>query len=178
MIDLLFQTLIACALALLFLGAALHKWRGGLRFEAQLSEYRLLPERLVGPVARLLAVLESLVAIALVLPQTRALAALVAAGLLFAYGGAIAVNLLRGRSHIDCGCGDTPQMLSPWLLLRNALLAGGALLVALPAADRALGWTDLALGLPALLVLVITYQLAEQLLENASVLREWREARD
>mgnify|MGYP006276422631 CR=1 FL=1 len=59
-----------------------------------------------------------------------------------------------------------------------AHLVDGALLVALPAETRPLGWTDLLLAVPALLLLVVTWALVEQLLENASALREWSRARD
>ena len=40
------------------------------------------------------------------------------------YGGAIAVNLRRGRYLIDCGCGGPGQGLSWFLVARNAILAG------------------------------------------------------
>ena len=176
--DVLLQLILAAALALLFAAAALHKWRSGPFFEAQLAEYRLLPEAGVPFAARALAVLESALAVALLVPATRQPAALAAALLLALYGGAIAVNLVRGRDWIDCGCGDTPVLLTPWLLLRNGLLVAGALVVALPVGSRPLGWHDLVLGVPALLVLLVTWALAEQLLENASVLREWSRARD
>lgn len=178
MIDVLLQLILAAALALLFAAAALHKWRSGPFFEAQLAEYRLLPEALVPVAARALALLETGLALALLVPATRSVAGGAAAGLLALYAGAVAVNLVRGRDWIDCGCGDSPVLLTPWLLLRNAVLGLGALLVALPTEGRPLGWTDLLLGVPALLVLVVTWALAEQLLENASVLREWSQARD
>ena len=107
---------------------------------------------------------------------TRPFAAIAAAGLLAGYGLAIAINLARGRRYIDCGCGDTRQLLSPWLLVRNGLLAGGAILVALPAEARVAGWAEVVVGCVAFVVLVLTYLAAEKLLENASVLREWRES--
>jgi len=146
MIDPLIQAVLGAALAVLFAAAAAHKLRSGARFAAQLAEYRLLP------------------------------AAIAAAGLLAGYGLAIAINLARGRRYIDCGCGDTRQLLSPWLLVRNGLLAGGAILVALPAEARVAGWAEVVVGCVAFVVLVLTYLAAEKLLENASVLREWRES--
>ena len=86
---------------------------------------------------------------------------------------AIAINLLRGRSHIDCGCGDTPVLLSYWLVLRNALLAGGAAVLLLPATGDAALLSWLAI-LPGALVLILCYVAMAQLLDNASSLREWR----
>ena len=107
-----------------------------------------------------------------------ALAGMVAAALLIGYAAAIAINLIRGRSYIDCGCGDTPQMLSGWLLLRNAMLAAGAFTVTLPTPSAAFSWFDLLIAVPAFIVICVIYMTVEQLLENASALREWRELRD
>jgi len=177
MIDPVLQQVLGMALALLFLHAAWHKWKGGLRFEAQLAEYRILPEAAVPAAARMLMVLEALVAIGLLLPVLRHPAALVAAVLLGTYAVAMAVNLARGRHHIDCGCGDTPQLLSPWLVGRNMLLVAGSLLLALPAAPRAPATLDLVLGIMGLCALILTWLMFEQLLANASALREWRESR-
>lgn len=178
MINLALQTAIACLLALLFANAGTHKLRERQRFQAQLAEYRLLPAGLIALAATLLAVLELTVAVSLVIPATRALAGMVAAALLVGYAVAIAINLIRGRSYIDCGCGDTPQMLSGWLLLRNAMLAAGALTATLPTPGDAFSWFDLLIAVPAFIVICIVYLTAEQLLENASALREWRELRD
>lgn len=178
MVDSVLQQVLALALALLFLHAAWHKWRAGVRFEAQLAEYRLLPEALVPGTARVLMLLEFAVALGLVLPLLRQPAALVAAGLLALYAIAIAVNLVRGRHHIDCGCGDTPQLLSVWLVLRNLFLLAAALVSALPAAPRAPATLDLLLGMFAMSALILTWLMLEQLLANASLLREWRASRD
>lgn len=178
MVDPVLQQILALALALLFLHAAWHKWRGGLRFEAQLAEYRLLPEALVPAAARVLMVLEFAVALALVVPFLRQPAAAVAALLLLGYALAMAINLLRGRHHIDCGCGDTPQLLSPWLVVRNLALVAGAFVSALPASPRAPATMDLLLGMLALSALILTWLMLEQLLANASLLREWRQSRD
>lgn len=178
MIDPVLQQVLALALALLLLHAAWHKWRAGLRFEAQLAEYRLLPQALVPTMARVLMSLEAILALALLLPGLRQPAALLAAGLFALYGLAMAINLLRGRHHIDCGCGDAPTLLSPWLLGRNAFLVLAALLLSLPAAPRAPASLDLVLGALGLCALVLTWLMLEQLLANASLLREWRESRD
>ena len=178
MINITLQSVVALALALLFISAGLHKLRSGLRFQAQLAEYKLMPETVVRPAAYLLAVVELLIAPALLLSATRPYAGTFAAMLLVMYGIAIAINLVRGRDYIDCGCGDTPQMLTPWLLLRNGLLAGAALLTTLPAPTTTFAWNDLLIAVPAFVVVCLVYQVAEQMLENASVLREWSQLRD
>jgi hypothetical protein len=176
MIDNAVQTLLAIALAALFAAAALHKLRHRTRFDAQLAEYRLLPAALLVPAARVLAGLELAAGSLLLTPPLRGYGGALAAALLITYGAAIAINLARGRSYIDCGCGDTPQLLSPWLLLRNGVLAAGAVAVAMPGTDRSLGWIDWAVVVPAFLVLLITHAAVEQLLANASALREWRDS--
>ena len=178
MIDPPLQTVIALALALLFASAGLYKLTQTARFSAQLAEYRLLPATLVSSAARLLGAGEMLLAAALLIPMSRAYAGLAAVGLLAAYAAAIAINLLRGRSYIDCGCGDTPQMLSAWLLLRNGMLAAGAGLLVLPSAPYEFAWLDLAVYVPVFVMLCLVYLLAEQLLENASILKEWSQLRD
>ncbi|MEE4300152.1 MAG: MauE/DoxX family redox-associated membrane protein [Pseudomonadales bacterium] len=178
MIDPLIDTVFALALAALFASTAVHKFREGPRFEAQLSEYRLLPEGFVAAAAKALAFVEAVLAVTLVLPATRDLAAIEAALLLASYAAAIGINLLRGRDHIDCGCGDAPTLLSPWLLLRNAVLVGVAVMVALPESARAFGGLDWMLGAFGLVALVLLWAVVELLLANASALREWSQARD
>lgn len=167
MTDPALHLIVAAALAVLLASAGLHKLRDARRFAAQLAAYRLLPGPIVAPAGALLAATELGLALALLIPQARPLAALGSAALLVVYAMAMAVNLARGRDHIDCGCGDRPQPLSPWLVLRNGLLAGLALLLTLPSGERPLGWVDLTLGVPALLTLIIIYLTVEQLLENA-----------
>ena len=178
MIDPLLDTVFACCLAALFASTAAHKVREGLRFQAQLSEYRLVPEATIAPAAYLLTVVEACLALALLVPVARGVAALFAGALIAGYTAAIGINLLRGRDHIDCGCGDAPTLLSPWLLLRNAALVAIAAVVTLPEVPRALGALDLLFGVLAFLSLALLWVIVELLLANASALREWSEARD
>jgi hypothetical protein len=83
------------------------------------------------------------VAISLLLPLYR-WAALGAVALLVLYSVAIAINLVRGRREIDCGCfGPAARVpLSGGLVARNALLIGAAALVSLPVGARPLVWVD------------------------------------
>ena len=114
-------------------------------FAGVLANYRLLPDRLVAPAALLLPCLEIAVALGLLLPATRSLAALGAGLLLLLFAVAMAVNLLRGRSDIDCGCaiGLMRERIGWPLVARNILLAAAALLLVVGTpAPRALGWLD------------------------------------
>lgn len=169
------QLAFAIALAALFLNAAYHKLSDRLRFQAQLAEYQLVPAALVPTGTLLLASIETAVGISLLIPVSWALSAPLAAGLLVTYAGAISINLLRGRTHIDCGCGDAPQLLSGWLVLRNLILTGGALaLLPVTLGENEAPWFSYLAAIALGGLLALTYSAMTQLLENASVLKEWR----
>jgi hypothetical protein len=141
-IDPALHAVLCASLVLLFLLAAAHKLRAPRSFAAQLAEYRLLPAAASLPGALALAGAELALCLGLCAPALSRPASAGAALLLALYAGAIAINLLRGRDAIDCGCGFAPRPLGAGLLLRNALLAAGALTAALPVLPRALGWVD------------------------------------
>jgi hypothetical protein len=129
-----------------------------------------LREALVEPVARLLIVAESATVLLLVLPSTAGFGAMLAMLLLGAYAAGIAVNIARGRTRIECGCGGPAQPLSAALLLRNALLAGIAAMT-LVFAERSLGFSEAAAALGGGLTLWLIYAVIEQLLANAGHIR-------
>jgi hypothetical protein len=173
MTDPLLQLVLALPLALLFFLAAHHKLAEGAHFDAQLGAYRVLPEALLPVVARLLPITELAIAVLLILPVTRTAAAFAAAALVTVYALGMLINLLRGRTDIDCGCGAEPQEISYWLVLRNAILASAALLIAMPAVPRPLGVLDIALIALFAPLLAASYAMAGQLIANQSVLRHW-----
>ncbi len=105
----------------LFASSALHKLRTFTRFTGFVAGYRLIPAPLVRPASAAMVTLEVAAVPALFLPSSPA--AGLPAALLLLYAGAMGVNLLRGRSNIDCGCGGAPMPLSPALVVRNLLLA-------------------------------------------------------
>jgi uncharacterized membrane protein YphA (DoxX/SURF4 family) len=119
-------------LALVFLTAAFGKIRHRLTFQGVVANYRLMPEIAVPAFALLLPLVEAAVAGALLFappfwPEVSA------AILLVVFAAAMAINIWRGRRHIDCGCFQSAlkQTLSWTLVARNA---GLALLLAVPAA--------------------------------------------
>lgn len=125
-------------LALVFVTAAVPKLRHRDEFFGVLRNFRLLPGLALAPVALLLPLAELAVAAGLLIPATVPVAAGAAALLFAVFGAAIAINILRGRSHIDCGCmrNGMRQELSWWLVARNlvlVLLAAG-LAISLPPA--------------------------------------------
>ncbi|MGK9233819.1 hypothetical protein KXS07_19955 [Inquilinus limosus] len=158
MIDPLLQLTSALLLALVFGAAAAAKLGHLETFEGVVQNYQILPHPLIRPFAYALPVVEAALAVAVLVPATRAAAALAALLLLAAFAAAIAVNVRRGRTAIDCGCfSDTlRQPISWWIVLRNLVLMAAALPCLAPASARALGVGDVAtaaLGAAALFTL-------------------------
>ncbi len=138
------QTLIAWRLdiflrmfvAFILLAAGAAKLGSGREFAAVVRNYRLLPNALVKWVAYAVPVAEIVVAVGLLTGYGLGTAATGAALLFALFAGAIAVNLLRGRRHITCGCfgGGKGDVLTWGLVLRNLTLTCAAAVVWLTAA--------------------------------------------
>ena len=179
MLDPLVIRLVSLAFALLLATAAWHKLSNHVRFRGILEAYRLLPETLVTPAAWSFAALETGLAIAWASGWNLGATAAATAALLGVYTLAIGLNLLRGRTYIDCGCGfgtagENGQQLSNRLVLRNALLIAAALAAALPPTTRELLSIDY-LGLAgACIALALIYAGGNQLLLNAQAINSWR----
>ncbi len=154
----------------IFLRGAAHKFLDFAWFAHTLSEYRILPIGFAVPAAGFLLAAEVAITLGLVVPESRFYAAGAAAVLLVLYGTAIAVNLLRGRTRIDCGCGGAGQGLSWFLVGRNTALFGLALIAAQqPAAGEmgAIGWVT---ALAAIVSFWLLMAGAEKLADNFSYL--------
>lgn len=172
-LDPVYPQVVRWLVAAVFAVALAHKLASLAAFRAVLEDYRVLPPRAVVPAAGLLVALEAVIVAGLVtgirLPWAAALAVL----LLAVYGGAIALNLARGRRDIDCGCfgpaagAGNRHTLSGWLLLRNLVLAVLALALLLPAGARELGVPDVAGIAAAAVTGFLLYAAADQLMANA-----------
>lgn len=138
------HTAAACLGTLLLLGAA-DKLRERERFRAVVEDYALLPPALVPAFALALPLAEVLAGLLLLPAATRGLGAALAAAVLGLASAAVAINLRRGRTAIDCGCGGAAHTpLSAGLLVRNGVLLLAAAAAALPGTARATVWLDLA----------------------------------
>lgn len=159
MIDPVIHYLLVCLLALVFLQGGAGKLTARDEFQGVVTSYHLLPSAIVPAFAALLPLAELAAGIAVVLPATRLLGATLAFALLMLFALAMAINLARGRTEIDCGCFKSGfrQTISGWLVGRNVLLAAGAALLWLPAGARATGSFDVFLVIAASLMLFLGY---------------------
>ena len=168
-IDPSIALLLAIALAAIFAWSGTAKLRDIEMFEGVVAHYRLIPRAMEKSLARLVPLCEWACAGGLLFSSTRTFAAVGLVLLLCLFTGAIAINLMRGRTNIDCGCFGPAlrQSLSVSLLLRNAVLIVLAALVALPAGQRPVEWIDwVTIGFGAATVLVL-YGSANYALANA-----------
>lgn len=168
-VDPVIVWVVRTAIAALLIGAAIPKLRERAEFAGTVANYRIVPTSLAGPLALALPVAELGLGLA-ALAFRPALAG--AALLLAAYAGAVALNLARGRDHIDCGChlfGQSGGAIDRAMVVRNLLLATAALIAALaPVATRTLGPVDL-LSIAASVVLAgLVYACVEQARINHS----------
>ena len=169
----------AAGFALLLGFAAAAKFRDGAAFAAVVEDYRILPLALVRPFVALVVLAEVVLALVWLVAPWHAVAVRVAAlgtiGLLGLYGVAMAANLLRGRTWIDCGCGSGEQL--TWgLVLRNGVLALFAVAPLGAGAAAPPGWMDAVVAVPLLAICAALYAAVGTLLDNASTMRAWRRA--
>ncbi len=134
----------AAALAIVLLAGAWHKLADLDSFGMAVERYRLLAPAAARAVALSLPPLEALAGLLLLHPDSRVAGAATGAAILLLVTGAVAINLLRGRRDIDCGCGapGSAQRLSWVLVARNTGLLALCALAAAPAAPRELVWLD------------------------------------
>lgn len=131
-------------IGLIFLVAGIDKLRHRALLPGVIANYRLLPAVLVNPAALLLPPGELLIAAGLLIASRPATVAAMA--LLLVFAAAMAINIQRGRRHIDCGCGHTglKQTLTWNLVIRNLLLALALTPQLIGGAE--LATTDIAIG--------------------------------
>jgi len=162
-------SVLALTAALLFLLAAFSKFRSMEDFRRALLGYRLLPETWVPSASWGIVAAEVVVGSAIVTGQRAAL--LAAQMLLVTYAVAMAVNLLRGRAHIDCGCGGAAQPLSWWLVGRNLVLTGAFAFAKPPSVATA--WDGVTV-IGGCFAAGFAYAAFNQLIRNSADLAGWR----
>jgi uncharacterized membrane protein YphA (DoxX/SURF4 family) len=162
MIDLALRFL----LAMVFAGAAISKLQNAEEFHGVVRNFRILPRAVDGAFAFALPWIELAVAASLVTGFALVEGAAAAGTLLAVFAVAIAINIARGRTEIDCGCfrHGLRQKLSWSLVARNSVLAAAAVwITAQPTWPREVTAYDVAIAALAALSLVLTYLCAVEL---------------
>jgi hypothetical protein len=171
----LIMALDVCRLAMagIFLHAALHAWRDRAAYAAVVENYRLAPRIMSRTAALVLPPAQIAAAVLLLMPGQGLAGPLLGLALLTLFTAAIGINLLRGRKHIDCGCGGAAgQRLSAGLLVRNILLCL-LLLPTLACPFTVLPGAALAVAMSgATIFMVLLYLAGSQMLANAQALAE------
>ena len=119
------------AIGLIFMSAGAQKVLHWQEFRGVVAAYRLLPASGAGVVATIIAPLEIFLGVASILHLGMPLTAFAASAMLTLFAAAMAINIARGRTAIDCGCFQTAlrQELEWRLVIRNmacALIVLGA----------------------------------------------------
>ena len=112
----------------LFIGSllvivAVSKFANPESFVTSVADYEILPITFVRPFASCLPFVEVLLGFSLLLGVRIQLASYIAACLFSIFAAAIAINLLRGRTNIACGCFGSKRRQIGWMLVvRNLSL--------------------------------------------------------
>nr|WP_295887442.1 MauE/DoxX family redox-associated membrane protein [uncultured Devosia sp.] len=174
MTDANLVSLLAAALtvfiSLIFARAAWHKLGEFTEFTGFVADYKLVPERLVIPASWAIAGVEVLTVALQLVPYGRPFGLVLAVLMLVAYAGAMTINIRRGRTAIECGCGGAVQPLAWSLVVRNGLLATmGLLALFLPLGP--MNASDAIAAIASGFAVWMAFLLVEQILSNASLAR-------
>jgi uncharacterized membrane protein YphA (DoxX/SURF4 family) len=151
-----------CA-GLVFASAGVQKLRHRTVLRGVISNYRLLPDFAVAPVAAVQPPVEMVLGFLLLAGLVRPWASLGAMLMLTLFAAAMAINIRRGRSHIDCGCGGPSlRQALRWSLVARNLLLAAALLPSLAVTD-VLPLPVVAAGAGAGAVFFVLYAVANAL---------------
>ena len=183
MLDPVWVWIARLTLALLFAAAGLSKLWHPAAYRAAIAAYALLPAPAIAPAAVLLAVAEIAGAALLLWPTGAVAGACLLGTLLLLFSMAIAINLRRGRTDIDCGCwmfgtnADTRDSIGPGTLVRNAVLGALILVAIVPTTGRALSVLDWSTVLMGTLAALGLFAIAAQLSANGRRLATLRTTR-
>jgi len=116
-------------------------------------------------------IFEVILALALVIPSTRAVAAMLAIVVLMSYGLLMALQIIQGKKNLDCGCmGPAGQInISGSLLLRNGTFALLAYLCFSP--GNSFFTSAMVMTIIISLVMILLNLTFEQLIVNAQRLK-------
>ena len=159
--------------ALLFALSALEKYQDMAAFQLKLENYQVIPAALASGMTNLVFMIE-IVATTLLLTPAYLYGVALSATLMLAYTAGIAVNLARGRTHIDCGClGSQGEGISGYHLLRNGTLIILLLVCFMPVIERQLVWLDYSTIVLFLGASAASYATANLMIAHANQHRLW-----
>lgn len=164
-LDPVFSWIVAVDCALLLMSAVIQKVRRWPEFTAIVANYRVTPAATAPMAGALIAFGEGTASLLLLAPATRAIGAWAASALFLSYGAVIAVNLARGRTHIDCGCvgASKRRSIDQWMVWRNITLTVAAAVAALPTDARPLTMLDAFTVCGSVLAFALLYMAFDQL---------------
>lgn len=147
----------------LLVASCWHKWQDLALFRSHIEAYGLLPGAAADIATKALPLAELLAAVLVLVPQARGAGHVIALSLLLLYAAAMAINLLKGRTDLECGCGG-PALRVGWALVaRNLVLAALVWFAAFtPMGSNDGGSIAVAVGLGVLLWML--YALTEKVL--------------
>ena len=160
-------------IALIFVRAAWHKLSEFTEFTGFVADYKVMPEKLVLPASVAIVAAEVLVVALQFIPGGHMLGLALAAAMLSLYAGVMTINIRRGRTFIECGCGGAVQPLSWSLITRNAVLVLVAL-SAIVAGPYALDAIGAVIAIISGVAIWTVFLLAEQIIANSSIARATR----
>ena len=171
--------MLSIGFGLMLLMASVHKLSEFDRFRAILADYRIMPALIVPLAAAVLPIVEIGLGLAWLFADNLAVPAAATMLLLLLYSTGIAINLLRGRVHISCGCGfgkssGDDDALSWGLVTRNLVLLATAGAATLPVEQRTVGPLDYVMLVTALLAAILLFAAGNQLIRNGAAIRSWR----
>lgn len=148
MIDPVILMVCIASAAIVSLASAAPKWRDPSRFRASLGAFALLPSFALTPLSFAFPAVETAGALGLLFADTRMPSAIALIALFTLFGAALAINVMRGHTDIDCGCSGfiasarTPKSIGWWHVARAFALAALTALTLIPEATRSLVWFD------------------------------------
>ncbi len=162
--------ILAVLVGILWLGA-IDKIRNIIIFEAAVAGYKLLPTFLQKPFAYTFVLAELAAGALMLVPEWRAIGSACALAVFLLATLGMAINLLRGRTDIDCGCGGLSHSstgLSWFIVSRNLVLSALAVLLMTHTSPalREIVWFDWVTFLGFALAMLGLYFVLNQLIES------------
>lgn len=161
--DPLLHLSLALALGALFAASAAHQLLAWRQWPGVIRNYRLVPDVLSQAVAVVIPVAEILAAGALAWAPSRAAGAAGGALLLVLFAGAMAINIQRGRTDVECGCFGPTRVapIASWMVWRNLVLLAFALALLRAPLARELSALEIAAACAWVATLALLYPALE-----------------